>query len=85
MIIKANVFAVVLAAFTLPGLGGCPQQETKLNTTDDDACRKAVTTNPRITYEDCRREAAKRNAPPSPQQDNKQTPPQDNKQSGSSY
>ena len=78
MIIKANVFAVVLAAFTLPGLGGCPQQETKLNTTDDDACRQAVTNNPRITYEDCRREAAaKRNAPPSP--------PQDNKQSGSSY
>jgi hypothetical protein len=75
MIIKANVFAVVLAAFTLPGLSGCPQQETKLNTTDDDACRQAVTNNPRITYEDCRREAAaKRSAPP-----------QDNKQSGSSY
>jgi hypothetical protein len=37
---------------------------TKLNTTDDETCRQAVTNNPQITYEDCRRDAiAKRNGP----------------------
>jgi hypothetical protein len=69
MIIKANPFALVLAAFVLSGLDGCWQQESKLDAKDDEACRQAVTNNPQITYEDCRREAtAKRNAPQARQQ-----------------
>jgi hypothetical protein len=69
MIIKANPFALVLAAFVLSGLDGCWQQESKLDTKDDEACRQAVTNNPQINYEDCRREAtAKRNGPQARQQ-----------------
>jgi hypothetical protein len=71
MIIKANVFAVALATFILPGLDGCFMQEKNLDVKDDEACRQAVTTNPQITYEDCRREAtAKRNASQAKQQAN---------------
>jgi hypothetical protein len=67
----ANVFALVLATFILSGLDGCWQQESKLDTKDDEACREAVTKNPQLTYEDCRREAtAKRNAPQAKQQAN---------------
>ncbi|MFZ0124651.1 MAG: hypothetical protein WAL48_10765 [Xanthobacteraceae bacterium] len=67
----ANVFALILVAFALPNLDGCFYQEKELDTKDDEACRQAVSNNPQITYEDCRREAtAKRNAPHSKQQAN---------------
>jgi hypothetical protein len=64
-----NAFAFVLATFALTGLDGCWQQESKLDTKDDEACRQAVEQNPQMTYEDCRREAtAKRHAPHAKQQ-----------------
>jgi hypothetical protein len=66
---RVNSFALVLAMFALSGLDGCWQQESKLDTKDDEACRQAVEKNPQMTYEDCRREAtAKRNAPHERQQ-----------------
>ena len=67
--IRANVFAVVLAILAVSGLEGCFQKEKDLDTKDDEACRQAVEQNPQITYEACRREAtAKRNAPHARQQ-----------------
>jgi len=67
--IRANVFAVLLATLAVSGLDGCFQQEKDLDTKDDEACWQAVEKNPQITYEACRREAtAKRNAPHARQQ-----------------
>ena len=69
--INANVFALFLAAFILSGLDGCWQQESKLDTKDDEACREAVMQNPQRDYDECRREAiAKRGAPQARQQGN---------------
>ena len=59
----ANVFALILVAFALPNLDGCFYQEKELDTKDDEACRQAVSNNPQITYEDCRREATAKRMP----------------------
>jgi hypothetical protein len=41
--IRANVFAVLLATFAVSGLDGCFQQEKDLDTKDDEACRREAT------------------------------------------
>jgi hypothetical protein len=67
--INVNVFGLFLAAFILSGLDACWQQESKLDTKDDEACREAVTQNPQRDYDECRREAiTKRSAPQARQQ-----------------
>jgi hypothetical protein len=61
---RSNFFSLVLATFFLSGLDGCWQQESKLDTKDDEACRQAVAQNSQLDYDNCRREAAaKRGAP----------------------